>query len=406
MSPIRVAVAAPFPEVVRIHDNAAEYADELEVCAMISSAESVLEQARLLQPDVLLLSDRLTADGTNTLAQLTAVAPAARLVLMVTDVAGAPAALADAVIGVDASAVELRDAVVAAVELGREQPPTEARADDASPPGEEAALAGSDPGRVVVVFSGKGGVGTSIVAVNLATALALHGARVAIADLDLQFGDVGVLVHLEAHPTSIAAITQPANQVDPAVLEGALATSVDGVRVLLAPDSPESSDAVSAARLVAILHQLARTHDYVVVDSPSQLEERIVAVMELADQLLLVSSFGVTSVKDTKLTLRLLQSLGIERERVVLVLNQTSPRTSVAPDEIAGALRFPILVTLPFEPRMEAGEDIGRPLVASEPRSPFSTGMAAIAGHVERGPGVTTARGNRHATRWRLRFRH
>ncbi len=401
IGPIRVAVAAPFPEVVRIHDSATEYADELEVCAMISRAESVLEQARLLQPDVLVLSDRLIADG-DTLAQLTAVAPAARLVLML---AGTQRTPADAVIGVDASAVELRDAIVAAVGHSGGQPPTEAAAQEPSPPGAETAPEGSERGRVVVVFSGKGGVGTSIVAVNLATALAVRGAGVAIADLDLQFGDVGVLLQVETHPTSIAEVAAHVDEVDPAVLEAALATSAAGVRVLLAPTSPEASDSVSVAALVATVRRLARTHDYVVVDSPAQLEERTVAVMELADQLLLVSSGGLTSVKDTKLTLRLLQSLGIERDRVALVLNQSLPRPSLAADEIVSAVRFPVLSALPYVPEMEATERRGHPLVVSEPRSAFSEAMATIVRHVERDPGEVSANRARHATRWRLRFR-
>ncbi len=458
---IRVAVAAPFPEIVGIHQSAAEYADELEVCAMISDPEAVLDHARLLQPDVLLLSEGLGPGRADTLARLASVAPGTRLVMLVASPAGAAPVIADAVVRLGAPAAELREAIVAVVGGNRAEtaPPAHARdvgsdvtsvAETAGPPpwlrvaatagaatepeavpvfalpaqpgpvagaslqrdpppADDEAAAGAEraAARTVLVFSGKGGVGKSVVATNLATALAAGGARVALVDLNLQYGDVGVLLHLEAHSISIDAVAQHGDDIGGDVLEDALATSADGVRVLLAPSSPELSDLVSPAALEAILSQLTRRFDYVVVDLPPHLEERIVGVMEVADQILLVSSYGITSVKDTKVTLRLLQSLGVERERVALVLNQTRPRSTFPADEVERALRFPVLSHLPYEPRMDESVDSGRPLVAGEPRSGFSRQLALVVDHVarERGAGAGT-KVRRHAAGWRLRMRH
>ena len=163
---------------------------------------------------------------------------------------------------------------------------------------------------------------------------------------------------------------------------------------------------VTAAAVEAILNQLARTHDFVVVDSPPQLEERIVGVMEVADQILLVSSFGITSVKDAKITLRLLQSLGIDRDRVAVVVNQTRPRVAFQAEEIERSLRFPILSHLPYEPRVDESVDSGRPLVVSEPRSGFSRQMAVIVEHVGRARAADAPKVRRHAAKWRLRLRH
>jgi MinD-like ATPase involved in chromosome partitioning or flagellar assembly len=456
---IRVAVAAPFPEIVRIHECTAEYADELEVCAMISNADAVLEQARLLQPDVLLLSEGLGANRSDTLAQLSALAPATRLVMLVTGTRDAAPVIADGAVRLGAPAAELRAAIMAATGRGD---PSVAPPAHAHPAGAErtssTAGAGRPPwlsiapapepatgtapvpvfslpldpeeltaprvqpqpaqpdgtpvqpdapaARTVLVFSGKGGVGKSVVATNLATALALGGASVALVDLNLQYGDVGVLLHLEAHPVTIDALAQNGDDVDARALDDALATSTEGVRVLLAPTSPESSDLVSASALEAILNQLSLTFDYVVVDSPPHLEERIVGVMEVADQILLVSSFGITSVKDTKVTLRLLQSLGIGPDRVALVVNQTRPRISFQAEEIERALRFPILSNLPYEARMEESVDSGRPLVVSEPRSGFSRQLAVIVEHVGRAQAFgTQPKVRRHAAKWRLRLR-
>jgi pilus assembly protein CpaE len=410
---IRVAVAAPFPEILAIHESASEYADELEVCGMISSADAVLDQTRRLQPDVLLLSDGLTFDRPDALARLTAMAPNTRLVVMLQRDADRTGVISDGVVRRDASAGELRAAILAAVRPS----PDQAAPDPAhSQPGvaggalTSGRVNGSDPearvrARTVLVFSGKGGIGKSILASNLATALAVDGAKVAMVDLNLQYGDLGVLLHLEAHPTSIEAVAALGDGITIEILDSVMATSEMGVRVLLAPSNPELGDLVTAASLETIITQLSLEHDFVVVDSPAHLEERIVGVIQMADHILLVSSFDITSVKDAKTTLRLLQSLGIERERVALVLNQTRPRISFPAEEVEKSLRFPVLSSLPYEPDMDDSVDNGRPLVLTEPRSGYSRQLRLIVDHLGRGNDTgAPARAREHASARRLRF--
>lgn len=435
---IRVAVAAPFPDIVRIHESATEYADEVEVCAMISNPDAVLDQARLLQPDVLLLSEELGPTREDMLARLGATAPDTRLVMLVAEVTAGAGPIADGVIRLDAPPDQLRAAILAA--LGRAAPiqapaaharPATSRAAEPSgplriapaAPGRALAPAVSEPGpdgqaprgagtvmqnkseraRLVVVFSGKGGVGTSVIATNLATALAGRDARVALVDLDLQFGDVGMLLHVEFHPTTIDTLAQRA-ALDDDALEEALATSVDGVRVLPAPRSPEASDLVTMSSLEALLSRLSRTYDFIVVDLPGQLEERIVGVMGIADTIIVVSSFSLAAVKDTKVTLRLLQSLGIDADRVALVLNQTQPHVRFTAAHIERTLRFSSLGNLPFEPGMDHAVESGRPMVAIEPRSRFSQRLAHIADHVARAATPRDGAESANAGRWRLRF--
>jgi pilus assembly protein CpaE len=411
---IRVAVAAPFPEILAIHESASEYADELEVCGMISSADAVFDQTRRLQPDVLLLSDGLTFDRPDTLARLSAMAPNTRLVVMLHRDAGRSGVIADGVVRRDAPAGELRAAIVAAV---RPTPDHDAPDQARSQPGTAAPrvvtpgrVNGAEPdagalARTVLVFSGKGGIGKSVLATNLATALAVGGARVAMVDLNLQYGDLGVLLHLESHPTSIEAVATLGEQITTEMLDSVMATSQEGVRVLLAPSNPELGDLVTAANLETILTQLSLEHDFVVVDSPAHLEERIVGVMQVADHILLVSSFDITSVKDAKTTLRLLQSLGIERERVALVLNQTRPRISFPAEEVEKSLRFPVLSSLPYETRMDESVDNGRPLVLTEPRGGYSKQLRLIVDHVGRAKDQgAPAKADEHASAWRLRF--
>jgi len=209
-------------------------------------------------------------------------------------------------------------------------------------------------------------------------ALSARGAKVALVDLNLQYGDVAVLLHVEAHPTSIESLAQQGEQIDGDFLEEVMARGPEEVRVLLAPSSPEFADLVTAANLRAILRELSRTYDYVVVDSPAHLEERILEVMEVADQILVVTSFNITSVKDTKVTLKLLQSLGIERDRVAVVLNQTRPKINFPREEIEKSLRFQVLTQLPYDLRIDDSIDNGRPMVIAEPRSDFTKQLKVI----------------------------
>jgi MinD-like ATPase involved in chromosome partitioning or flagellar assembly len=229
---------------------------------------------------------------------------------------------------------------------------------------------GRKPCETFVVFAGKGGVGKSVVASNLAVALRMEtGGRVALIDLDLQFGDVGVMLKVE-HPHTIEALAQHGDQVDIEILEEVMAHGPEDVRVLLAPTSPEFADLITTGTLRAIMRELTRNFDYIVVDTPPHLEERTLEALEQAAHIVIVTAFNVTAVKDTKITLRLLQSLGLPRDRVAVVLNQTKARTNFTREEVEDNLRFRIVTQLPFEARVvDESIDHGRPFYIHDPKA-------------------------------------
>jgi pilus assembly protein CpaE len=236
--------------------------------------------------------------------------------------------------------------------------------------------------RMAVVFSGKGGVGTSLIATNLAVALAADGERVALVDLDLQFGDLAAMLHLESHPTGIDVLAQQGEQVDGDFIEEVMATGPAGVRALLAPASPEFADLVNTASVRAILREMAREYDHIIVDTPSHLEERNLEAIELADQIVVVTSFNFAALKDTKITLKLLQSLGIQKDKICVVLNQTRARVSFQRGEVEDSLRFRVLTVLPFEPRVDDFIDSGRSIVTEEPKAEFSKQFRVLLDHI------------------------
>jgi pilus assembly protein CpaE len=249
-----------------------------------------------------------------------------------------------------------------------------------------------DHAELVVVFSGKGGVGKSLIATNLAVALAADGERAAIVDLDLQFGDVAVMLHAESHPTAIDALAQQGEQVDAEFIEEVMATGPEGVRALLAPASPEFADLVNTANLRAILRELAKEYDHIVVDTPSHLEERNLEAIEMADQIVVVTSFNFAAIKDTKVTLKLLQSLGVDRDKICVVLNQTRAKVSFQRSEVEESLRFRVLTVLPFEPRLDDFIDNGQQIVTAEPKAEFSKQFRLLVDHIAGGDDDTSAK--------------
>ena len=219
----------------------------------------------------------------------------------------------------------------------------------------------------------------------------------ALVDLDLQFGDVAVMLHVESHTTAIDALAQQGDQIDSEFIEEVMATGPEGVRALLAPASPEFADLVNTANLRAILRELAKGYDHIVVDTPSHLEERNLEAIEMADQIIVVTSFNFPAIKDTKVTLKLLQSLGVDREKICVVLNQTRAKVTFQRAEVEDSLRFRVLVVLPFEPRVDDCIDNGRQIVTAEPKAEFSKQFQVAGGSHRRQRGRPGGQGGRAA---------
>jgi len=180
-----------------------------------------------------------------------------------------------------------------------------------------------EPASVVAVFSPKGGVGRTTISVNLAVAAAQDGKRVALVDGSFQFGDVGVLLNLNPRNKSIADLAaelQAGEQYDS--LDGFLVAHSSGVKVLLAPPTPEQAELVNPVAVKQVLEALRNDHDLVVVDCPSSFNETTLAVLDEADMILTLLTLEITSVKNMRLFLEVCEQLGYGPEKIRLVLNR------------------------------------------------------------------------------------
>jgi pilus assembly protein CpaE len=227
--------------------------------------------------------------------------------------------------------------------------------------------------QICLVMSGKGGCGKTFIAINLAAALRLEtGGRVCLVDLDLQFGDIGVMLNVD-HAKTITELVDSESALDWEFVDDILADGPEGIRVLLGPFSPEFGDLVRAEHVRAIVDVLRREFDYVVVDSGSQLSEATLEATELADHVIVVGELTIPAIKDTRLMLKMLESLKVDRSRVMVAVNAHDAHAVYDSASIERNLRFPVKLQIPSEPRLVGGS-IHRavPVVISHPDSDVS----------------------------------
>jgi MinD-like ATPase involved in chromosome partitioning or flagellar assembly/DNA-binding NarL/FixJ family response regulator len=301
-------------------------------------------------------------------AVVAAAAPPAPAPAAPTPAVDAPS-LPDAQAAAEAPAAAIETPTAARVSAPVAGNPVEANPEtEAAPPAPPPVPARQVYGELVVLYGGKGGVGKSVLATNLACALAKEtGARVALVDLDLQFGDIGVLLNLPM-TQSISDVVDSIGSADAAFITDMMAQGPAGIRVLTAATSPELADLVSPEHVQKILGELRRVFDFVVVDTSSHLGDTTLAALDMASQVILVTALSIPSVKNAKLALRLLETLSITNSSITLVLNRCEAHTEFNKESIESHLKFPIAVQLPHDPRTVVNSiNRGLPFVISNP---------------------------------------
>ena len=180
-----------------------------------------------------------------------------------------------------------------------------------------------EPGRVVAVFGPKGGVGRTTLAVNLAVAAATElGQRTCLVDGSFQFGDVGVLLNLNPKNKSIADVIPELENGDIESLDAFVISHSAGIKVLLAPPSPEMAELITPAGAKRMVEALRAQNDLVVVDCMSTFNDTTLAILDQADTVLTMLSLEITSIKNIRLFLEVADQLGYSQDKIRLVLNR------------------------------------------------------------------------------------
>lgn len=234
-------------------------------------------------------------------------------------------------------------------------------------------------GAVIVVMSSKGGVGKSTVAVNLALVLKTSANRVALVDADLHFGDAATLMNVKPSAT----IHDLNDSFDAEIADRFLQKHPSGVEVLAAPTRTAQAEIISGERFREVLAALQSIYDLVVIDASVSSLNAMLASLEAADLVLLVTTLEVVTLKDISQVLAMLAELHFPSQNLMLVGNRHDGRVSLDPDQVSKTVGMRFTTLLPQDPRVILAGNRGIPAVLSEPHIPFSLKVRELARAVE-----------------------
>lgn len=308
---------------------------DVQVVGSARSGQDAIKLAHELHPDIVLMDINMPGlDGIETTERLTRELPSTATVMMSVQaegeylrrsmLAGARGYLvkpfnADELVeslrGVFARKVESNGHIVA---VGPGHSPVEQR----------------QPGRIIALFSPKGGAGTTTIAVNLAVAIAQMDRHVVLVDADLQFGDAGVFLNLDPTNASIADVIAELAQDNPDAVDAALLSHRSGLHVLLAPPTPDAAELVTADRMRSILARLVRSHEVVIVDCATYLNEPTLAILDMADEIICPISLDIPAIRSARVFVDVAERLGYPEGKLRLVVNRADTNYGIRQEDV------------------------------------------------------------------------
>ena len=238
-------------------------------------------------------------------------------------------------------------------------------------------------GKIISIYSGKGGVGCTTLAVNIALALNSQDTPAVLVDADLQFGDVTAFLNQQAR-YSIADIAAQVDDLDNELLDEVLLLHEEsGLRILPAPPRPELADEVHAEVMSEALQMLKDLFAYVIVDTASYLDDIALAALEASDLIMTIAVPEIPSIKNARFFLDTMAELSIPRERVLLVMNQVDRRDSITADRVSANLGREVVAEIPFDREAVKGAiNHGKPLIRDKKTHPLVGQILNLVGEI------------------------
>ncbi|HEY3218566.1 MAG TPA: P-loop NTPase [Candidatus Limnocylindria bacterium] len=356
----RVLLIEDLPQVAQHLQAMLAREHEVELAGVQTLAEAAIAQATTEKPDVVMVDALLQGKvtGFDIAKRIRAVSPGTRIVMVTVPqrpVEAKPELGIDAVFVLPGGANELGTAL----NVGH--------------------AAKTQHGTVVAMYSPKGGSGKTALAVNLACVLRRQGKAVALIDGVMQFGSVRHV--LQVPPTTRSFVDLPA--------AGAMKTSLgevvwegpSGIHVLLAPGRPEEADLVQATDIAAAMGLLAETHDYVIVDTPSPLNDAALAILDAASLILVIVTYMGVTVANARAAIDTFEALGYKGQKpILLVVNQADTAGGMSKGGLEHALNLPVIAEIPTDWKI-VSESLNKqhPFVIANPNAPVSKALDSLA---------------------------
>ncbi|KAF0108611.1 MAG: pilus assembly protein CpaE [Anaerolineaceae bacterium] len=235
-------------------------------------------------------------------------------------------------------------------------------------------------GKIIMLYSPKGGTGCTTLAVNLALALHNEETRTALIDTNLQFGDVAVFLN-EQGKNTILDLAPRAEELDPEMVEEVMIRhAASGMHILAAPSKPEHADKITAEQVSRLLQYLRQIYAYVVVDTTSYLTDVTLSVLDVCDTIVLVVTQDIPAIKDGRLFLDLLLTLGVSQSKVAFVMNRYDKRITITPEKVGENLKQEVVAVIPLDERVVIPSvNRGVPFMLDNKTQPAARGIFSLA---------------------------
>ena len=391
MSPgdkIRVLIVDDVSETRENVRKLLQFESDVDVVGVARTGKEAIQLSQELNPDVVLMDINMPdMDGITATEAIRAKQPAVQVVILSVQsdqnymrramLVGARDFLTKPPMG-----DELISAIRRAGSMAQSERSKSVQVQAAPISGNVGAMAGygAPQGKIVTVYSPKGGTGCTTLAVNLALTLHNEDTRVVLVDGNLQFGDVAVFVN-EQGKNTIVDLAPRAEELDPEIVEEVMVKhAASGVHILAAPSRPENAEKVSSGQFVKVLEYLKRLYSYVVVDTAAFLTDVNLGAIDVSDLIVLVTTQDIPAIKNCRLFLDLLQTLGIERERILFVMNRFDKRVNITPERVSENLKQPVASVVPLDEQTATkAVNRGVPFVLDNKSQPAARGIFSLA---------------------------
>jgi pilus assembly protein CpaE len=235
-------------------------------------------------------------------------------------------------------------------------------------------------GKIVTVYSPKGGTGVTSIAINLAIALLDKESTVAVVDSSMQFGDVPIFLN-EIARYSIIDLIPRIGDLDNKVVEDVLQFhKTSGLHLLTAPPRPELAEKVNGNHLSQILEHMRQMFSYVVVNTSSYISDHCLAALDAGEVIVVVTTQEIVSIRAARAFLELWEGLNMSKGRLLLTLNRYDKGKNITPERVSEILKHKVAETIPLdEERALRAANYGIPFMTADKNALISQSVISLA---------------------------